>query len=226
MKTVLITGASGNLGKACVEKFLAEGYKVLAIVSPGKTLNIDLSGIETFEADLANEASIEKVINSITSSFKIDTALLLVGGFAMGNIQDTSSAELQKMFSVNFETAYFTARPVFNHMMMQAGGRVVFIGARPALNPADGKSTLAYALAKSLVFKLAELLNAEGTTKNVVSHVIVPSIIDTPVNRKAMPAANFSDWVKPEEIAETIFHLCTDKGSAVRDAVVKLYGRS
>jgi NAD(P)-dependent dehydrogenase (short-subunit alcohol dehydrogenase family) len=226
MKTVLITGASGNLGKACVEKFLTEGYKVLVTVGPGQTLGNDLKGIETFEADLTNEASVEKVINEITQSYKIDATLLLVGGFAIGNIKDTNGAALQKMFSLNFDTAYFVARPIFNHMMKQSTGRIVFIGARPALNPADGKSTIAYALSKSLVFKLAELLNAEGASNNVVSQVIVPSIIDTPANRASMPTANFSDWVKPEAIAETIFYLCSEKGSAIRDTVVKLYGKS
>ncbi len=226
MKTVLITGAAGNLGKACVEKFLAEGYKVLATVSPGQLLGYDLAGIETFEADLTNEDSVEQVITSITSTFKIDAALLLVGGFAMGNIKDTTGIALQKMFSLNFDTAYFTARPLFNHMMKQSSGRIVFVGARPALNPADGKSTLAYSLSKSLVFKLAELLNAEGASNNVVSHVIVPSILDTPLNRTNMPTANFSDWVKPEEIADTIAYLCSDSGAAIREAVVKLYGRS
>src|SRR6187551_2950565 len=98
MKTVLITGASGNLGKACVEKFLTEGYKVIATVSPGKTIGFDLPGVETFEADLTNETSVENVIGLITSTYKIDTALLLVGGFAMGTIKDTNSAALQKMF--------------------------------------------------------------------------------------------------------------------------------
>jgi len=226
MKTVLITGASGNLGKACVEKFLAEGYKVIATISPGKTLGFNLAGVETFEADLTNEASVENVVAKITSKYKIGAALLLVGGFAMGTVQETNGAALQKMFSLNFETAYFTARPVFNHMMKESAGRIVMVGARPALIASDGKATVAYSLSKSLVFKLAELLNAEGASNNVVSHVIVPSIIDTPVNRNAMPNANFSDWVKPEEIAETIFHLSSDKGSAVRDAVIKLYGRS
>jgi NAD(P)-dependent dehydrogenase (short-subunit alcohol dehydrogenase family) len=226
MKTALITGASGNLGKACVEKFLAEGYRVLTIVSPGKGLGFDLPGIKTFEADLTNEASVGNVITRITSQHKIDVALLLVGGFAMGNIQDTNGAGLQKMFSLNFETAYFTARPVFAHMLNQAAGRIVFVGARPALNPADGKSTLAYALSKSLVFKLAELLNAEGASNNVVAHVIVPSIIDTPINRAAMPSSNFSDWVTAEEIAETMTYLCSDGGSAVRDTVVKVYVKS
>ena len=141
-------------------------------------------------------------------------------------IQDTDSASLKKMFSLNFDTAYFAARPIFNQMTKQSAGRIIFVGARPALNPADGKNTLAYSLSKSLIFKLAELLNAEGAANNVVSHVIVPGIIDTPVNRNAMPNANFSDWVKAEEIAEMMSYLCSEKGSAIRDTTVKLYGHS
>ena len=226
MKTVFITGASGNLGKAVVEKFLAEGYKVLATVSPGKTLGFENPNIETYETDVTHEESISKVVNSIVATTKIDAAILLVGGFAMGTIQDTDSTSLKKMFSLNFDTAYFAARPIFNQMMKQSVGRIIFVGARPALNPTDGKNTLAYSLSKSLIFKLAELLNAEGAANNVVSHVIVPSIIDTPVNRVAMPTANFSDWVKAEEIAETMFYLCSEKGSAIRDTTVKLYGHS
>lgn len=226
MKTVFITGASGNLGKACVEKFLAEGYNVVATVSPGKTLGFDSTGVEIIEADLTDEISIEKVIATVTSKTRIDVALLPIGGFAMGTIQDTNSASLKKMFSLNFDTTYFAARPIFLQMMKQSAGRIVFVGARPALNPTDGKTTIAYSLSKSLVFKLAELLNAEGASNNVVTHVIVPSIMDTPSNRTAMPTANFSDWVKPEEISDTIFHLCSEKGSAVRDAIVNVYGRS
>ena len=100
------------------------------------------------------------------------------------------------------------------------------MGARPALNPADGKGSLSYALSKSLVIKLAEMLNAEGAYNNVVAHVVVPSIIDTPVNRAAMPTADFSKWVRAEDIADTIAYLCSQSGSPVRDAVVKLYGQS
>ncbi len=225
MKTVLITGATGNLGKACVDKFLAEGYKVLITVSPGATVT-PRANVEAYEADLTNEVSAEKAIASITATYKIDAALLLVGGFAMGSIADTDSTALQKMFSLNFNTAYFTARPVFLHMMKQASGRIVFMGARPALNPADGKGSLSYALSKSLVIKLAEMLNAEGAYNNVVAHVVVPSIIDTPVNRAAMPTADFSKWVRAEDIADTIAYLCSQSGSPVRDAVVKLYGQS
>ena len=228
-KNVLITGASGNLGKASVEKFIAEGYHVIAIVSPGKASGFPVAGDRTiYEADLTNEAMTQEVISKIVSNHQtIDAALLLVGAYAPGNINNTDGAALKKMFAVNFDTAYFMARPIFRQMITQSsGGRIIFIGSRPVLKPADGKHSLGYALAKSLVFSLADMLNAEGADKNVVSSVIVPSTIDTPENRAGMPKADFSTWVKPEEIAEAMAFLASEKSNALREPVVKMYGRA
>jgi NAD(P)-dependent dehydrogenase (short-subunit alcohol dehydrogenase family) len=226
-KNILITGASGNLGKATCEEFLAKGHRVIATVSPGKNLGFETIGdITTIEADLTNEQSVSAAMQSIIEKYKrIDAAILLVGGFAMGGIKETDGAALMKMFSLNFDSAYFCARPVFSQMQQQEnGGRIVFIGARPALQPADGKGTLAYALSKSLLFKLAECLNAEGASKNIVTSVVVPSIIDTPVNRKAMPEEDFASWVTPEQIAEVISFAVSN--SALREPVYKVYGNS
>jgi NAD(P)-dependent dehydrogenase (short-subunit alcohol dehydrogenase family) len=229
-RNVLITGASGNLGQACVQKFLDEGYHVLTTVTPGKSLGFtaDHSAVKTYEADLTNEDSAENLIHRIIKEYStIDAALLLVGGFAMGNISNTNSAALKKMLSLNFDTAYFVARPVFQQMINQSdGGKIILVGSRPALQPKDGKGALAYTLSKSLIFTLAELLNAEGAAKNVTTSVIVPSTIDTPENRKAMPHADFSSWVNPNEIAEAMAFLCSEKNHALRDTVLKLYGNA
>ena len=228
-KNVIITGASGNLGKATVEKFASKGYSIIAIISPGKTLGFDVSpSIETMEADLADEKSTEALVRRVVAKYKtIDAALLLVGGFAMGNILLTDRAALLKMYSLNFETSYFVARPVFSQMVNQStGGKIVFIGARPALQPKDGKNMLAYGLSKSLIFKLSEYLNAEGAEKNVVSSVVVPSTIDTSVNRKAMPNADFTSWITPEAIAEVLEFIVSDRAVPLRDSVYKVYGNA
>lgn len=228
-KNVIITGASGNLGKAAVQKFMAEGYHVAAIVSPGKASAFAITGdCSVYEADLSDEASAQEAVGKITAKHQtIDAALLLVGGYASGNISNTDNAALKKMFSMNFDTAYFMARPVFRQMITQpSGGRIIFVGSRPALKPSDGKRSLGYALSKSLVFHLADMLNAEGADKNVVSSVIVPSTIDTPENRSSMPQADFSSWVKPEEIADAMAFLATDKGKALREPVLKMYGKA
>jgi NAD(P)-dependent dehydrogenase (short-subunit alcohol dehydrogenase family) len=225
-KNIVITGASGNLGKAAVEKFVTDGYQVLAIVSPGKKLPYETSdNVIAYEANLVDENAVKEVVTTILAQYQIiDAALLLVGGFAQGSIAEADGASLKKMFSLNFDTAYFTARPIFLQMMNQPnGGRIVFVGSKPAMVSSEGKKNVAYALSKSLVFKLAELLNAEGKEKNVVSSVIVPSIIDTPENRAAMPNANFSDWQKPEEIAETMAYFVSDKGRALRDPIFKFF---
>jgi NAD(P)-dependent dehydrogenase (short-subunit alcohol dehydrogenase family) len=228
-KTVLITGASGNLGKATVLKFISEGYKVIATVSPGKSLGYSVDGeIHEYEADLTNESSADSAIKEIiTGHSNLDAGLLLVGGFAAGNIGKTNGDALKKMFSVNFDTAYYVARPLFNHMLTQAdGGKLIFVGARPALNPKDGRHSVGYSLSKSLIFKLAEILNAEGASKNVVASVIVPSTIDTDANRKAMPEKDFTSWVKPEDIADAMAFLCTRSAAPFRETVLKIYNRA
>ena len=106
------------------------------------------------------------------------------------------------------------------------GGRIVFVGARPALRPKDANKSLGYALSKSLIFKLAESLNAAGSDKNVTASVVVPSTIDTPVNRQAMPNADFNAWVKAEDIASAMAQLCSSDTAAWREAIVKIYNRS
>ncbi|MEJ7644161.1 MAG: SDR family NAD(P)-dependent oxidoreductase [Chryseolinea sp.] len=227
MKHVVITGASGNLGKAAVEKFSRAGYFVIATISPGKPLPYSIpANVATIDADLTNEKAVESVVASIIKKYKtIDAALLLVGGYAQGGIQETDNALLRKMFSINFESAYFIARMLFQHMLLQeSGGRIVFAGSRPAIKPIEGKNSVAYALSKSLIFNLAELLNAEGSKRNVTSSVIVPSTIDTPANRQAMPDADFSCWVKPEEIADAMAIICAEENRSWRGTVVKVYG--
>jgi len=228
-KNILVTGASGNLGKASVEKFAASGYNVVATVSPGKTLGYKhAESVDVVEVDLAVEASVAKVIPGVVKKYgNIDAALFLAGGFAMGSVADTDAAALDKMFAINFETAYYPARLVFQQMMTQAsGGRLIFIGSRPALQPKDGKNAVGYALSKSLIFAFAEMLNAEGSPKNVTSSVIVPSTIDTPANRESMPKADFSAWVKPEEIADAMMFIVSDAGKSLREPVLKIYGKA
>ena len=227
-KNVLITGGSGNLGKAAVEKFLREGHQVIATVSPGKGLGFETGGsIATYEADLTNEKSVQDVIDQIIQDYKtIDIAILTVGGFATGSIETADGAVLQKMIALNFNTAYFVARPLFLQMLRQSSGRIIFIGSRPAISSIEGKNTIAYSLSKSLVFKLSELLNADASGKDVVTSVIVPGTIDTPANRSSNPTANFSDWVTPEEITSALLYLTSGEAKALREPILKLYSNS
>jgi NAD(P)-dependent dehydrogenase (short-subunit alcohol dehydrogenase family) len=111
-------------------------------------------------------------------------------------------------------------------MISEQNGRIVFIGARPALQPGDAKNMIAYALSKSLLFNLAEIINKEGQGKNVSAAVIVPSTIDTETNRKSMPEANPDNWVKPAQLAEIIEFVVSDPAAVLRETVLKVYNNA
>ncbi len=228
-KVVIITGANGNLGSTTVKKFIDEGYYVVAV--DGKSNHLAFAeGSAAFEfhsINLTSEAETAAFTGAVIAKHgTVHAALMLVGGFAMGNIDATSSADIQHMFSLNFDTAYNIARPLLANMRQSGYGRLVFVGARPALQPADGKNMVAYSLTKSLLFKLADLINAETKGTNVVASVIAPSTIDTALNRQSMPTANFDNWVKPESIADVLEFICSEKGSTLRESVYKLYNNA
>jgi NAD(P)-dependent dehydrogenase (short-subunit alcohol dehydrogenase family) len=226
MKTIIITGADGNLGTTVTKTFLDEGYSVIATVAheAAKEKIPAHPQLEVYPVDLTNEADTGAFIDAVITRYqKIDAALLLVGGFAMGDIAATSGADLKKMYALNFETAYYTARPLFAHMKENGKGRIVFTGSRPALKPADGKAMVAYALSKSLLFSLAEYMNQDAHKTNVVTTVVVPSTIDTPVNRTAMPNADPANWVKPQQLADIMKFICSDTADALRETVLKVY---
>jgi NAD(P)-dependent dehydrogenase (short-subunit alcohol dehydrogenase family) len=228
MKTVIVTGAAGNLGKAVVEKFIAEGWRVVGTVSKNKFQhNYPDKQFETFTADLTDEAASNEFIQSTVSrQGNIDAAVLTVGGFAMGNIENTPVNDIQQQLQLNFETAYNIARPVFEQMINQKSGRIFLIGSKAGLGSADGKGMVAYSLAKSLLFRLAELMNDEAKGTDVFTTVVVPGTIDTPQNRQAMPNADFDKWVKPATIANAVFFHTTAEAAAIKEPVLKVYNNA
>ncbi|HYV91063.1 MAG TPA: SDR family NAD(P)-dependent oxidoreductase [Chitinophagales bacterium] len=229
MKNVIITGAAGNLGSAVVEKLLSSGYKVVATVENDDQLGrlAPNQNLEIQQVNLGDETEATAFTQKVISKYqRVDAALMLVGGFAMGDIAVTAGEDLKKQYSLNFETAYFIARPLFTHMMENNFGRLIFVGARPALDATSGKNMIAYALSKSLLFKLVEFLNAAAKGKNVTATVFVPSTIDTPQNRKSMPDKNPDDWVKASQIADLMEMICSDTGAPLRETVLKVYSNS
>ncbi len=229
MKTAIVTGASGNLGQAVIKKLLAKDYYVTGTIIPNDEVKIDGKGknFETAVVDLMQEDLAEQFVDMMVAKHgSVDVAILTVGGFAMGNIISTSTADIAKQYKLNFETAYNVARPVFAQMMKQGSGRIFLIGSRPGADMKNSKGMVAYGLGKSLIFRLAELMNEEAKGTNIVTSVVVPSTIDTPQNRAAMPKADFSKWVTPEAIADVIYFHCSDKGAILREPVIKVYGGS
>lgn len=226
-KLVLVTGANGNLGSSVVDKFIKEEYKVVGFVHKVEEGKFISQFYEEIELDLLNETAVQRSIEEIIEkNSKIDIAVLTAGGYAMGDVKSTSSQNMLDQFKLNFETAYNVARPVFINMIQNNYGRIFLIGSKPGLKVSNGKGSMAYALSKSLIFRLAEVLNAEAKGKNVVVSVIVPSTIDTPPNRTSMPDADFDNWVKPEQIADIICRYSSEENDVIREPVIKIYNKS
>ena len=226
-KSIILTGAAGNLGIVVTKHLLNLGHKVIAVLheeASKQKLPVN-TNLDTAVVNLASESETENFINQLIEKYlKIDAVVMLAGGFAMGNITKTSITQIKEQISLNFDTAYNVVRPVYDHMMKNNSGRLIFIGSRPAIKPTDGKNMIAYGLSKSMLFKLAEYINADAKGKKIDATVIVPSTIDTDANRRSMPDADFSKWVKPEAIAETIGFLLSEPASALRETVLKMYG--
>ena len=225
----IVTGASGNLGHAVVQQFVSAGYRVIGTVLHDDPFAFELPAdlFEKMPVDLSDEEASGKFVAGVISTYgQINVAVLTVGGFAMGKIADTTTADITAQYKLNFETAYNIARPVFAQMLQQNSGRIFLTGSKPGLSAANSKGMTAYSLGKSLIFRLAELMNDEAKGHNVVASVVVPGTIDTPQNRHSMPDADFSKWVKPEQIAAAIYAHCTPEASVLREPVLKVYGNS
>ena len=230
-KTAIVTGAAGNLGQAVLKQLLNDGFQVIGTILPNESLESFKKGNENFEeytVDVTDAEAVENFAKAVAKKYgTIDRAALLVGGFAMSDLENTTLTDVQQMLSINFESAFVVAKYTFEQMKkQQEGGKIVLVGAKPALDAEAGKNAIAYSLSKSLIFQLAELLNASGKENGIHTSVIVPSIIDTPPNRGSMPDADFADWVKPEEIAQVISFLFSEKASKLREPVVKIYGNA
>ena len=226
MKTIIITGANGNLGAVTVKKFIENDYRVIAVARSGSELGFakDNKNFELHQLDLADEsASLLFIKEAISLYGSIEAGLFLAGGFGMGNIENTTGDDLKKMFTLNFQTAYHISRMLFHHMLQNDYGRLIFIGAKPVIQPEHAKNSVAYTLSKSLLFNLANILNAEAKGKNVTASVVVPSTIDTAPNRESMPNADWSKWVKSEQVADVLEFICSDKGLSLREPVYKVY---
>ena len=227
MKVAIVTGASGNLGQAIIKKFLTKDYYVTGTVVPNDSVVIDIRGknFETAVVDLMQEDLAQQFVDLMSEKHgSIDVAILTVGGFTMGNIINTTTFDIAKQYKLNFETAYNVARPVFTQMMKQGSGRIFLIGSKPGADMKNSKGMVAYGLGKSLIFRLAELMNEEAKGTNIVTNVVVPSTIDTPQNRASMPKADFNKWVTPEAIADVIYFHCSEEGAVLRESVIKVYG--
>ena len=222
-KVVVVTGASGALGKVVAEVALARGARVAGVdyaatQSPAAGNRIELGGV-----DLTDAAQAKKAIDAAAAHFgRLDALINIAGGFAYETVAEGDPKTWQRMYALNVLTALNASRAALPHLAASAAGRIVNVGAMGALQAGAGMG--AYAASKAGVHRLTEALAAEWKGKLTVNAVL-PSIIDTPANRASMPKADFTKWVTPQELANVILFLASDAASAVTGALLPVNGR-
>lgn len=225
--TILITGASGNLGRSIVEELHNHGFSILATIGAEKEINTfdHLANVKSHIVNVLDVANVDAFLTA-NADAKIETAILLIGGFAQGHLRDTDLTTMDKMYQLNFVSAFNIVKPLLTQFEKQGGGHFIFVGARPAINVEEGKNLFAYAVSKNMVFKMAEIINADGKDKNISATVIVPGTIDTPLNRSAMPDADPTKWITPEAIGRAVTFVLSDTGKTLHEPIFKLYNKS
>src|SRR2546430_17310303 len=222
-KVVVVTGASGALGKVVAEAALARGARVAGIDHAPAQLPATQDRLELVGVDLTDAAQAKKAIDAAVSHFgKLDALINIAGGFAFETVADGDPKTWQRMYALNVTTALNASRSAIPHLAASPSARIVNVGAMAALQAGAGMG--AYAASKGGVHRLTEALAAEWKGKITVNAVL-PSIIDTAANRASMPKADFSKWVTPQELAEVILFLASDAAGAVTGALLPVSGR-
>lgn len=220
---VVVTGASGALGKTVCRHLLAAGAAVTGIdllepSDPDPRLTMQISDV-----DLADAASVEAAVSTITAGGHQVTGLVNVaGGFTWETIMEGDPASWDRMWTMNVKTALNMSRAVIPHLQ-DGTSSIVNIGAGAAAKAAMGMG--AYAASKSGVARLTEALAEELKPRRIRVNAVLPSIIDTEANRSDMPDADFSAWVTREELAHVIGFLLSEAASGVTGALLPVSGR-
>lgn len=230
-KITLITGGTGDLGRTVVRRFLEEGAVVHVPARSSKegdelrSLLGDLAASLHLHpvSDLADPDEVETLVARVgeIAGQGPDILLNLAGGFTMAGIEETDFTTWTRMWQMNASTAFLTSRAVFTGMRARGWGRIVNVSALPALD--RGKAGLsAYGASKAALLNLTYTLSKEGVGEGITVNAILPSILDTPGNRKGMPDANTSTWIPPEEVAEVLLFLASDRARTVNGAAIPL----
>jgi NAD(P)-dependent dehydrogenase (short-subunit alcohol dehydrogenase family) len=216
-KIVLITGGAGALGQTVVPAFVSAGASVIL----GDLNPPQLSGVTTLKADFTDPTQVRDLLNEVfQKSGRLDALINLIGGFATGRVVDTDVSLWQRMLAMNLTTAFLLSQAVLPFMLERRQGRIVHVAARAALEPFPGAA--AYIVSKGGLITLIRTLSTELDGSGVTINGVLPTTIDTPVNRKAMPAADPSKWARPESIARTLMFLASDDASQINGALIAI----
>lgn len=229
-KVVLVAGGTGALGRAVSLAFHEEGAQVVVTYRKEQELD-DLkeaarggAPIEGHRVDVIDEAAVRALTERVVAQHgELSAMVNAVGGYAGGTkLWELDTSILDRMLALNLRSSYVLSRAAIRPMLEQGRGSIVNVAARAAIDYPPGAA--AYAASKAAALAMLGSLAGELKGTGVRVNSILPSTIDTPANRQAMPNADFAKWPKPEELAQVILFLCTDEAKVIHGAAIPVYG--
>ena len=230
-KVALVAGGTGGLGRAVSLAFLREGARVVVpyhreteFVALRSSAGEHAAALEGQPLDITDEAAVGRFVGDLlTRHGRLDAVVNTVGGYAGGiKLWEMETKTFDTMLALNLRAGFVLARAVLPALLKQGHGSLVNVAAKAALDHAAGAA--AYAASKSAALAMMDSLAADTKGTGVRVNSILPSIIDTPANRQAMPGADFDAWPKPEDIAKVILFLSSDAAITIHGAAVPVYG--
>ena len=227
--SAIVTGGTGGLGAAVVRRLLDDGWRVVVpwIVQAELERVESRAGLQLIEADLFDAQAVERVtaLAAADGQAPLRGLVNLVGGFSVaGRVHETPIEEFESQFRLNLRPTYLMVQAAVPRMLASGSGSIVCVGTRAALQPFPGAA--GYVSSKAGVIAFANAVATEYKNDGIRCNSILPSVIDTPGNRAAMPNADHDRWVKPEEIAGVIAHLLSDDSRPTSGAAIPVYGRA
>jgi NAD(P)-dependent dehydrogenase (short-subunit alcohol dehydrogenase family) len=232
-KVVVVTGAAGALGEAVVRAFLEEAATVVGTYRGERgarqleeSVGAHKGKLALANVDLTDASAVDAFFTETRNRHaRVDVLVNVAGGFRGGKaLHETSPVDLDALIATNLKTAFLCCHAAVPLMLARGRGRIVLIGAKPAVDPQPNLA--AYGASKAALVNLAGALAAELRPKGITVNCILPSIIDTAQNRQAMPEAAHELWPKPEELARVILFLASDDAGVISGAAIPVYGRA
>lgn len=225
-KVAVITGGFGQLGQAVVRRLLTGGWHVALLDSaPLDTFKGERGTFALGAVDLTSSSAGQQAMGSIAQQLgRIDALVNVAGAFRWETVEAGSAETFDMLYSTNLRTAVVATQAAMPHLLKQSASAIVNIGAAAA-NARAGTGMAAYTASKAGVAKFTESLAEEFKNRGLRVNAVLPSIIDTPVNRRDMPDADYSTWVAPDALADVIAFLLSDAARAVTGALLPVTGR-
>jgi len=232
-RVVLVAGGTGGLGRAVSLAFLEEGARLVVTYRKQEELDTlkkltadNSSQLEGYDVDVTNEAEVSQLVEGIAGRHgRLDAMVNTVGGYAGGvKLWELDTKVFDQMLALNLRSGYALSRAAVRVMLKQGSGAIVNVAAKAAIDHGAGAS--AYAASKAAAVAMLDCLAEDLKGTGVRVNSVLPSIIDTEANRKAMPDADFTKWPKPEDIARVILFLCGDDAKVIHGAPVPVFGNS